>query len=103
MEKRLGKEESFIVKTDSIIAFEDSVSFETFSFNKIKSFITFNSFAKVNGPGLLLFAATNSEAKVKPAFSFVNNLLIIVIIIMLFFVMHKLESIAIHGINSIKD
>ena len=52
-EKRLGEGESFVLNTNSLIAFEGSVTFDLIS--KKTNYVNMNNHIKVTGPGLIIF------------------------------------------------
>lgn len=55
IEKRLGINEHIIVQNQSIILFENSISFNKVICEKKQTYVNSESFVEVNGPGLILF------------------------------------------------
>lgn len=54
IEKRLGKNEKLIILIDSLIAFEDSISFDFIKSNKLDKYVNHVNDIIVEGPGLII-------------------------------------------------
>lgn len=76
IEKRLGENESIIIKLHGLLAFEKSVKFSMIStgnnyHNSIRSYLTPKEDIIVYGPGLIMFEAVNSITNLRPTYSMI--------------------------------